>query len=230
MKLKNVSTFYNRKDYHMLLEFCAENFTRVPSAIQQGAHRIELCDNLAQGGTTPSYAVIEQTVNYANKHNATVMTMVRPRGGNFVYSAIEHEMMKKDLNIIKDLNSHGVVFGSLTPDNLIDRSKTKELINLSADMEITFHMAFDEIPKDRQKSELDWLIENKVTRILTHGGLEGTVFDNLSWLKELVEHAAGRIEILVGGGVTHENWPQLAESLSTDQFHGTKIVPLESIQ
>src|SRR5699024_12719702 len=93
-----------------------------------------------------------------------------------------------------------------------------------------FRSAFDEIPKDRQKSELDWLIENKVTRILTHGGLEGTVFDNLSWLKELVEHAAGRIEILVGGGVTYENWPQLAESLSTDQFHGTKIVPLESIQ
>lgn len=212
----------------MLLEFCAENFTNVPAAIQQGAHRIELCDNLAEGGTTPSYAVIEQTVNYANQHEATVMTMVRPRGGNFVYSTIEHEMMKKDLTIIKDLNSHGVVFGSLTTENLIDRSKTKELIDLSEGMETTFHMAFDEIPQDCQKSELDWLIEHKVTRILTHGGREGTVFDNLSWLKELVDHAAGRIEILVGGGVTYENWEQLAEKLSTNQFHGTKIVQLET--
>src|SRR5699024_1006441 len=191
---------------------------------------IEFCDNLAQGGTTPSYAVNEETVNYANKHNATVMTMVRSRAENFVYSAMDHEMMKRVLYFIKELNSNGNLLGSLTPENSIDRTKTTELINLSAVMEITFHMAFDEIPKDRQKSELDWLIENKVTRILTHGGLEGTVFDNLSWLKELVEHAAGRIEILVGGGVTYENWPQLAESLSTDQFHGTKIVPLESIQ
>jgi len=214
----------------MLLEFCAENFTNVPAAIQEGARRIELCDNLAEGGTTPSYSVIEQTVNYANQHEASVMTMVRPRGGNFVYSTIEHEMMKKDLTIIKDLDSHGVVFGSLTADNRIDRQKTKELIDLSEDMETTFHMAFDEISRDNQKSELDWLIENKVTRILTHGGREGTVFDNLPWLKELVNYAAGRIEILVGGGVTHENWQQLAESLPTNQFHGTKIVPLDSIQ
>jgi len=211
----------------MLLEFCAENFTKVPEAIQRGAHRIELCDNLAQGGTTPSYAVIEHTVNYAKKHAATVMTMVRPRGGNFVYSEVEHEMMKKDLKMIKDLDSHGVVFGSLTADNLIDREKTKELITLSDTMETTFHMAFDAISRENQKLELDWLIENNVTRILTHGGLEGTVFDNAAWLKELIEYADGRIEILVGGGVTHENWQTLAEILPTDQFHGTKIVDFD---
>lgn len=212
----------------MLLEFCAENFTNIPAAIQQGAHRIELCDNLAEGGTTPSYAVIEQTINYAHQHDVTVMTMVRPRGGDFVYSTIEHEMMKKDLTLIKKLASNGVVFGCLTADNKIDRPKTKELINLSGDMETTFHMAFDEIPRNCQKHELDWLIENNVTRILTHGGREGTVYDNLSWLKELIDHAAGRIEILVGGGVTYENWQDLAENLSTNQFHGTKIIQLES--
>lgn len=211
----------------MLLEFCAENFTKVPEAIQRGVQRIELCDNLAEGGTTPSYAVIEHTVNYIQKHNASVVTMVRPRGGNFVYSETEHEMMKKDLKMMKDLGSHGAVFGSLTVDDLIDREKTKELIDLSGSMETIFHMAFDQISRENQKAELDWLIENKVTRILTHGGLEGTVSDNAAWLKELMEYADGRIEILVGGGVTHENWETLAEILPTDQFHGTKIVDFD---
>lgn len=211
----------------MILEFCAENFTKVPQAIKQGANRIELCDNLAEGGTTPSYAVIEHTINYAKAHKATVMTMVRPRGGNFVYSKAEHEMMKKDLEHIKKLGGQGVVFGSLTPDHLIDREKTKELVDLSGEMETTFHMAFDRISRENQKAELDWLIQNKVTRILTHGGLDGTVFDNAEWLKELIEYADGRIEILVGGGVTHENLEELTEIVPTDQFHGTKIVNFE---
>lgn len=220
--------FYKGKENLMILEFCAENFTKVPEAIKRGAHRIELCDNLAEGGTTPSYAVIEDTVNYAKDQNATVMTMVRPRGGDFVYSKTEHEMMKKDLKIIKRLGAQGVVFGSLTADNLIDREKTKELVDLSGEMETTFHMAFDEISREDQKAELDWLIQNKITRILTHGGLEGTVFDNADWLKKLIEYADGRIEILVGGGVTHENWEKLAEVVPTNQFHGTKIVNFEN--
>ena len=122
----------------MLLEFCAENFTKVPEAIQLGATRIELCDNLAEGGTTPSYAVIEQTVKYVNNHGASVVTMVRPRGGDFVYSDVEFEMMKKDLLIIKELGSHGLVFGVLTKDNRIDRERTKELIELSGDSQTTF--------------------------------------------------------------------------------------------
>ncbi len=208
----------------MLLEFCAENFTKVPEAIQLGATRIELCDNLAEGGTTPSYAVIEQTVKYVNNHGASVVTMVRPRGGDFVYSDVEFEMMKKDLLIIKELGSHGLVFGVLTKDNRIDRERTKELIELSGDSQTTFHMAFDEIPKNNQKEELQWLIEQGVTRILTHGGLGGSVYDHIDWLTELIQFANGRIEILVGGGVTYENWEDLAKRISTDQFHGTKIV------
>ena len=208
----------------MLLEFCAENFTKVPEAIQLGATRIELCDNLAEGGTTPSYAVIEQTVKYVNNHGASVVTMVRPRGGDFVYSDVEFEMMKKDLLIIKELGSHGLVFGVLTKDNRIDRERTKELIELSGDSQTTFHMAFDEIPKNNQKEELQWLIEQGVTRILAHGGLGGSVYDHIDWLTELIQFANGRIEILVGGGVTYENWEDLAKRISTDQFHGTKIV------
>lgn len=208
----------------MLLEFCAENFTNIPTAIQLGANRIELCDNLAEGGTTPSYAVIEHSIKYTDEKNIPVMTMVRPRGGNFVYSESEFEMMKKDLEMMKELGTHGVVFGALTSDNRIHREQVTELVKLSEDMETVFHMAFDEIARDKQKEELDWLVEQGITRILTHGGIGGAVYDHADWLKELLDHANGRIEILVGGGVTHENWEELSGILPTNQFHGTKIV------
>jgi len=208
----------------MLLEFCAENFTNVPKAIAKGVERIELCDNLAVGGTTPSYAVIEETINYANARGAAVMTMIRPRGGNFIYTETEFQLMKKDLEIAKNLNSHGVVFGCLTADQRINREQTQELLALSGEMKTVFHMAFDEIPREFAKEEMDWLIHQEVTRILTHGGRTGTVFDNSAWLEELIDHAAGRIELLIGGGVTHENVGEIARLLPTDQFHGTRIV------
>jgi len=210
----------------MLLEFCAENFTNVSNAIEQGASRIELCDNLAAGGTTPSYAVIDQTVQYAQKHRATVMTIIRPRGGNFIYTETEFNMMKQDLDIAKQLKSNGVVFGCLGENNRINREQTKELIERSGDMETVFHMAFDEIPRETAKEEMEWLISQGVTRVLTHGGRGGTVFDHADWLRELIDYANGRIEILIGGGITHKNVYEIAEILPSDQFHGTKIVDL----
>lgn len=210
----------------MILEFCAENFTNIPKAIELGATRIELCDNLAADGTTPSYGVIEQAVEYANAHNATVMTIIRPRGGNFIFTATELDMMKKDIEIARKLNSHGVVLGALTEEGRIDRAQTKELLDLSGEMETVFHMAFDHINKAFQKEEMAWLIEQGVTRILTHGGIGGTIFDHAEWLKELIDHADGKIEILIGGGVTFENVKELAELVPTNQFHGTKIVNL----
>lgn len=211
----------------MLLEFCAENFTHVPKAIEQGAHRIELCDNLAGDGTTPSYGVIEQTVNYANKHGVSVVPIIRPRAGNFVYTDAECHIMKKDLQMAKNLNVQGVVIGSLTEDFRINRHQMLELLALSGEIETVFHMAFDSIPKAFQKQEMDWLIEQGVTRILTHGGLGGTVFDHTDWLEELIQHADGKIEIIVGGGVHFKNLSEIAGRLSTNQFHGTKIVDLQ---
>ncbi len=208
----------------MILEFCAENFTKIPEAIKGGASRIELCDNLAAGGTTPAYGVIKQAVAYAQAHGAAVMTMIRPRGGNFVYNAVEIERMKTDLEMAKALKSQGVVFGCLTSADRVAREPMKELMALCEDMEIVFHMAFDEIAREHAKEEMDWLIEQGVTRILTHGGLEGTVLDNVDWLNELIEHANGRIEILVGGGVTFENIAAIQKALPVTQFHGTRIV------
>ncbi len=211
----------------MILEFCAENFTKVPAAIAQGAQRIELCDNLAQGGTTPSYAVIEQTVKYAHAHQATVATMIRPRGGDFIYNEDEFKRMKQDLIRAKKLHTDAVVFGCLNEEHRIHRTQVEELVALSGDMGTVFHMAFDEIPRAYAKEEMEWLIAQGVTRILTHGGRTGSVFENEEWLRELIAYARGRIEILIGGGVTYENYEELAARLPTNQFHGTKIVKIE---
>lgn len=208
----------------MLLEFCAENFTKIPQAIEKGAQRIELCDNLAVGGTTPSYAVIEQAVQYAAENKAEIAVMIRPRGGNFVYSPMEFELMKKDLKIAKELKADGVVFGCLDEAKRINRDQTEELIALSGDIETVFHMAFDTISPANQKEEMDWLIEQGVTRILTHGGREGTIFDNADWLNELFQHANHRIELLIGGGVTYDNFIEIAAIIPAKEFHGTKIV------
>lgn len=208
----------------MLLEFCAENFTRVPEAIELGAKRIELCDNLPGDGTTPSYAVIEHAVEYANNNDAEIAVIIRPRSGDFIYSEDEFDIMKKDLTVAKVLGAHALVVGSLTEDMRINRSHMTELVTRSEDTDLVFHMAFDHIPKEYQKEEMDFLIAQGVKRILTHGGVGGAIEDNVEWLQELIEHADGRIEILVGGGVTHENYPELAKVLDTDQFHGTKIV------
>lgn len=208
----------------MLREFCAENFTDIKKAIRAGADRIELCDNLAVGGTTPSYGVIRYAIEFCKDKSVSIMTMIRPRGGDFVYTSDEIEIMKQDIKMAKEIKTDGVVFGCLTSQKRIDRENMKELLTLSTGCEVTFHMAFDQIPVKYQLEELDWLIEQKVTRVLTHGGLSGTLQDNSEIINKLIEHAAGRIEILPGGGVTYQNVSQLAHIIPASQFHGTKIV------
>ncbi|MDN6731864.1 MAG: copper homeostasis protein CutC [Atopostipes suicloacalis] len=211
----------------MILEFAAENFTKIPEAIAEGVDRIELCDNLAVGGTTPSYAVIEHSLEYAKEHDVETAIILRPRGGNFVYSEDEFEIIKKEMIVAKLFEAEAVVFGSLTAEGRINRSQITELMSLKGSMETVFHMAFDFIPKENQKEELDWLVQQGFTRILTRGGQEGSAVDHVEWLQELIDYADNRIEIIVGGGVTHENYPELAKVLKTNQYHGTKIVAID---
>lgn len=208
----------------MLKEFCAENHEKISQAIALGAKRVELCDNLTVGGTTPSYGVIDYVCRLAKEHEVGIMTMIRPRGGNFCYDQAEVSMMLVDIDKALELGSDGCVFGALTEDNWLDESAMEALIERARGGEIVFHMAFDSIPRSRQKEAMDWLIARGVTRILTHGGLASSPIDNhVDWLKELVEHAAGRIEILIGGGVNHENAAALCEAVGTNQAHGSRI-------
>lgn len=211
----------------MIKEFCAENYTDIPAAIHAGAGRIELCDNLAVGGTTPSTGVIEEALGYAGEKGVPVMTMIRPRGGDFVYNDIELKIMHTDLIEAKKLGTDGVVFGCLTPSGWLDEEALELFIDNAEGLQITFHMAFDAIPTERQFEAIDWLAAHGVDRILTHGGAAGTpILDNLDRLKELIAYADGRILILPGAGITFNNVDQIVKELGVSEAHGTKIVNL----
>lgn len=215
-------------------EFCAENMELVPAAVKAGAGRVELCDNLAVGGTSPSYGVIRAAVAHANETGTAVMCMVRPRGGSFEYTPAEAAMMRDDLLMAKGLGVTGVVFGCLR-DGHLDRELTSELVRLAHEdapdapghVDVTFHMAFDALPASEQLEAIDWLAEQGVERILTHGGAAGTpIAENLDRLRAYVERASGRITILPGGGITWENAEEVARDLGVSEVHGTKIVRL----
>ena len=186
----------------MLYEFCAENVTLLEKAMQAGARRVELCDNLSVGGTTPSYGVIRAAVDLAKSYDTTIMTMIRPRGGDFVYTDLE-----------------------VTRENELDTENLESLLAVSQGLEVVFHMAFDSIPRDKQFEDLDWLAEHGVKRILTHGGpATETIQEHFAWLKELVAYADKRIQILPGGGITTQNRDEIVAELGLDQLHGTKVV------
>ncbi|RTR25951.1 copper homeostasis protein CutC [Robertmurraya yapensis] len=209
----------------MLKEAVVENFTNVPEFIANGADRIELCDNLAVGGTTVSPGVAVITIKYCHDKNVKVMSMIRPRGGNFNYSKEEIEMMKKDLVHLKELGTDGVVFGCLNDTGWIDEEAMLTLLDLAKGLEVTFHMAFDQISSENQFKAIDWLVKNGVSRILTHGGPSNTnIEDNLGRLKEYIDYADGRIIILPGGGITNKNLDLIISALNVSEAHGTKIV------
>ena len=212
----------------LIREFCAENVERVPEAIAAGAGRIELCDNLAVGGTTPSYGVIRAAVEVARPAGVPVMCMIRPRGGSFEYTEAEGRIMVDDLRHAAELGVDGVVFGCLRGGE-VDRELTERLAGLAkeAGLMVTFHMAFDEISVDCQAEMLDLLAELGVDRVLTHGGAAGTpIAGNLERLRWLADHVAERLGILPGGGVTWENAEGVAAAVGVGEVHGTRIVRL----
>ncbi|MDR2833165.1 MAG: copper homeostasis protein CutC [Streptococcaceae bacterium] len=211
----------------MLKEFCAENFTDIPKALVAGAKRIELCDNLAVGGTTCSIGVIEEVTKYAHEMNVSVFPIIRPRCGNFIYNDIEVKIMETDILKAVEIGVDGVVFGATTTDNWLDEEVLETLLIPAQGVEKTFHMAFDEIPKERQKEAIDRLVELGFTRILTHGSeLAKPIAENIAHLKELVDYAGDRIIILIGGGVNYENVDELIKQTGAKEAHGTKIVKI----
>ena len=209
----------------MIYEFCAENVTLLEKAMQDGARRIELCDNLAVGGTTPSYGVTKAAVELAANYDTTIMTMIRPRGGDFVYNDVEIAIMLEDIRLTAQAGSQGVVFGALTADKKLDKANLEKLIAASKGMEIVFHMAFDELSDEDQLEAIDWLSQAGVTRILTRAGVSGDSLDKrFAHYHRILEHAAGRIEILPGGGIDLDNRQTFIDQLGVTQLHGTKVV------
>ena len=209
----------------MIYEFCAENVTLLEKAMQAGARRIELCDNLAVGGTTPSYGVTKAAVELAADYDTTIMTMIRPRGGDFVYNDLEIAIMLEDIDLTAQAGSQGVVFGALTADKKLDKVNLEKLIAASKGMEIVFHMAFDELSDQDQLEAIDWLSQAGVTRILTRAGVSGDSLEKrFAHYQRLLEHAAGKIEILPGGGIDMDNRQTFIDQLGVTQLHGTKVI------
>jgi len=202
----------------MIFEACTGSYMEVVKAFKNGANRIELCDNLGEGGTTPSYGTIKKVIENID---LPINVIIRPRGGNFIYNNEEKEIMFTDIEICKSLGVAGLVIGSLTEDNKIDVEFVSKAKELGGDLNITFHMAFDEI--ENKKEAIDTLVELKVDRILTKGGANSAL-ENLESLKELIDYANDRIILIPGAGINEENRDMVIEATGAREIHGTKIV------
>ena len=182
------------------MEVCVDSVESSVIAVKGGASRLELCGSLCEGGITPSLGllrVVKQEVN------VPVFVMVRPRGGDFVYSEQEFEVMKEDLRLFnEDRNADGFVFGVLTPNGEVDETRCSELIELAHPQPTTFHCTFD-MTRDPFRA-LDTLIRLKMERVLT-SGQESTALEGLPLIKELVERSRGQITVVAGGGITERN-------------------------
>ncbi|HFX4959891.1 TPA: copper homeostasis protein CutC [Streptococcus pyogenes] len=209
----------------MIKEFCAENLTLLPTLDAGQISRVELCDNLAVGGTTPSYGVIKEACQLLHDKKISVATMIRPRGGDFVYNDLELKAMEEDILKAVEAGSDALVLGLLTTENQLDTDAIEQLLPATQGLPLVFYMAFDRIPTDHQHQALDQLIDYGFVRVLTHGSPEATpITDNVEQLKSLVTYANKRIEIMIGGGITAENCQSLSQLTGTAIVHGTKII------
>lgn len=205
---------------HLIVEVCVDSVESAIAAQAGGADRVELCDNLVEGGTTPSVGAIELA-----RQNLTIAVnvMIRPRGGDFCYSDTEFQVMRIDVQAAKQSGADGVVIGILKPDGEIDKERTRELVELARPMSVTFHRAFD---MTREPYEaLDDLIELGVDRVLT-SGQENSVLEGLDLIADLVQEARGRIIVMPGGGITDRNIRKIIEATHALEAHalGTTVV------
>lgn len=209
----------------LLKEVALENYTAIPAAIAAGANRIELNDNLAVGGTTVSRGVMAEAAKYTQEHGVSLVAMIRPRGGNFVYNDTELKIMEADLLSAQALGVDGVALGALTSAGALDTEAMALLVGAAGGMSVTFHMAFDALATDQRTAAIDWLVEHGVDRILTHGGpLDQPITACLDQIRQTIDQAAGRIQILPGGGITAANVDTVTQQLGVTQAHGTKII------
>jgi copper homeostasis protein len=206
----------------VLFEVCVDSVESAIAARNGGADRIELCADLLEGGTTPSAGTIELV---CEKLNIPVMVMVRPRGGDFCYSEIEFEEMKRDIGYIKKHNPSGIVIGILNRDGTIDKERTETLVRLAAPLKVTFHRAFD-MTRDPFEA-LDLLINLGIERVLTSGQALN-VEKGIGTLKKLVETAGKRILIMPGGGVDEFNAGDIILKSGAREIHASAREKKES--
>lgn len=197
----------------VLVEICVDSAGAALGAQEGGADRVELCDNLFEGGTTPSAGCIKVA-------RATLRIglhiLVRPRGGDFLYTDTETEVMLEDIRAARELGAEGVVIGCLTADGRIDTGKTLALVEAARPMSVTFHRAFD-MCRDPFEA-LEELVRLGVDRLLT-SGQEASCVEGLELLTDLQRKAAGRIIIMPGGGITPRNVRKIVEVAGVAEVH-----------
>jgi len=206
----------------MVLEICANSIGSAIAAQNGGADRIELCENLNEGGTTPSYGTLVLT---RQQVSIDIYVLIRPRAGDFLYSDVEFEIMKQDILICKELGYDGVVIGLLKPDGNVDVDRTKTLVELASPMAVTFHRAFDSC--SNPETALEDVIACGCERILT-SGLKNTAIEGADVLLKLIEQAEGRIIIMPGSGIKSSNIKFLKELVPAVEWHASAKVNVAS--
>jgi copper homeostasis protein len=208
---------------HYQLEIACFTPGAALAAQHAGAHRIELCDNPLEGGTTPSLSAIELL---RKQLTIQLFPIIRPRGGDFLYDELEFEIMKRDIAICRSLGCDGVVTGILNADATVDIKKTAVLREIAYPMELTFHRAFDRV-KDPFEA-LEDIIELGCNRILS-SGLHPTAPEGASLIKQLIQQASDRIIIMPGSGVRDTNIEKLIADTGAAEYHtaARKHIPSE---
>lgn len=192
-------------------------------AAQEGrADRVELCAGIPEGGTTPSYGMIR---NAREAISIGLNVIIRPRGGDFLYSESEIREMLHDIRTARELGADGLVFGCLRPDGTVDKETMRPLMEAAGDTPVTFHRAFDHSSDPMQA--LEDIIELGCARILTSGCMP-TALEGTALLAKLVEEAAGRIIIMPGCGIKEENIAEIARLSGAREFHFSAREPVES--
>jgi copper homeostasis protein len=198
------------------LEIAVFSVEAAVTALKAGAHRIEFCENPQEGGTTPSYGSLKTLRSYTTQ---PVFPIIRPRGGDFLYSRSEFEVMKADLLLVKELGYLGAVIGLLNADGSIDTNRTKELVDIAGPtMQISFHRAFDRC-KDPFIA-LEEIIATGCKRILTSGQVPNAA-DAIPLLKKLVEQAGDSIIIMPGSGVRSNNIKEIMQATGAKEMHSS---------
>lgn len=201
------------------IEACCQDLESVAHAVEAGAKRIELCQNLACGGITPTDDMIRMALELAGK--VPVNVLVRPRAGDFVYSPEEVQQMIDSIRKCKELGVNGVVIGALKENGSIDKAVMAQLIMEARPLHITFHRAFDECSDPCNALEV--IIRLGIERLLTSGH-KANAYEGRYALKDLVKQAASRIVIMPGCGITADNLEEIAYASGASEFHGSRII------
>ena len=203
----------------ILLEVCVDDIAGLETAVEGGADRIELCSALALGGLTPSHGLMEVAATFDIPSNA----MIRPRAGDFVYSAEEIDIMLTDIEAARSTGLAGVVLGASLPDGRLDRFVLETLAKAAAGLDMTLHRAFDLVPDIPEALEI--AIKLGFSRILTSGG-QRTAIEGRKGLVQAIASARGRISIMPGSGISAENASEFL-ALGVAELHASCSTPVE---